>query len=350
MAAATEVTRAAWLGHRWRRHGLAGAPAAGWADLLLLGFQDSRGGGAEQSLAQRGWTGGAVRPDGPVVRLWSVRGAPHVHRVRDLDAVRDALAPLDDDDDGGPAQAAAVREVAAALTAVLTGPTAKGEASAAVTARVDRTLLGWCPRCRSDHVPDGTFRAAGRQAGVLLGPGGDRSTMLHPRPDHPQDPVPDRPRQSLVEAYLRVNGPATRPLVRDWMEAGTTAAWPGVVLVRVDGRRAELPGDLLDEVRTAPPAEGVALVPPHDPYLRQVDRTLLVPDRDRRGQVWKALSAPGALLVDGEVAGTWRYRRAERALTITPFAAPVRADRGRGERGDPRRPPARRHLGLIANL
>jgi hypothetical protein len=27
------------------------------------------------------------------------------------------------------------------------------------------------------------------------------------------------------------------------------------------------------------------------------------------------------LLVDGEVAGTWRYRRSDRSLTVAPFAS-----------------------------
>jgi hypothetical protein len=58
-----------------------------------------------------------------------------------------------------------------------------------------------------------------------------------------------------------------------------------------------------------------------------VDRTLLVPDRARRGQVWRAVSPPGALLVAGEVAGTWRYRRSEGRLTVTPFEDLTPAER-----------------------
>ena len=328
------MRRAGWLGYRWRRHGLDGrAGPEAIEDLLLLGFQDSRGGGAARSLAERGRAdlAATVGPDGPLVSLWSVRGAPHVHRVGRLDTVRDALAPQDSDD-GGPGYVAAVAEVAAALAAVVTGPTPKGEASAAVTGRVAGSLVQRCRRCKADHVPDGLFRAAGRQAQVVLGAGEGRATVLHPPPRRRQDRT-DRPRLALVEAYLRVNGPTTRTAVRDWMEAGTestAAAWrqlDGVVPVQLDGRRAELPEAALDAVRTAPPAEGVALVPPHDPYLRQVDRTLLVPDRAQRSEVWKALSAPGAVLVDGEVAGTWRHREADRTVTVSPFRPLSRSER-----------------------
>ena len=55
-------------------------------DLLLLGLQASRQADAEQSLIQRtrriGSTGvaRAMRPDGPLVNLWPVRGAPHARR------------------------------------------------------------------------------------------------------------------------------------------------------------------------------------------------------------------------------------------------------------------------------
>lgn len=64
---------------------------------------------------------------------------------------------------------------------------------------------------------------------------------------------------------------------------------------------------------------GVALVPPNDPYLRQTDRALLVPDSTRRRKVFKALSGPGVLLVDGEIAGTWRYRRSDSEVSIEAF-------------------------------
>jgi hypothetical protein len=48
--------------------------------------------------------------------------------------------------------------------------------------------------------------------------------------------------------------------------------------------------------------------------------------------VWRALSGPGALLVDGEVAGTWRYRRGEHDLTITAFESLRPAQRTQAEK------------------
>jgi len=100
MAGAITVDRAHWLGFRWHQHGLDGHSRKDMLDdLLLLGFQGSRLAGAEQSLIQRTSRIGsisvteAISPDGPLVSLWSVRGAPHVHRLTHLDFVRDALAP-----------------------------------------------------------------------------------------------------------------------------------------------------------------------------------------------------------------------------------------------------------------
>ncbi|MDN5789602.1 MAG: winged helix DNA-binding domain-containing protein [Micrococcales bacterium] len=299
-------------------------------DLLMLGIQGSRQSAGGQSLSQRtdriGSTSlpDAIRPDGPLVSMWSVRGAPHAHRASQLDLVRGALAPLETDD-GGTDYVEAVEEVAAALTKVVAGATPKGEASAEVAGVVSKRLVRWCERCEAEHVPDGMFRAAGRQAQVVIGPEDRRATMLYPRPRVRQDKVA-KPRLALVQAYLRVNGPTRMTLFRDWMEAGTPGTndvWDelrhDLVRVEVDNHRYELPEALLDAVQEAPTAKGVALLPPNDPYLRQVDRTLLVPDRQRRQQVYRALSGPGALLVDGEIAGIWRYRRSDREVTIEPY-------------------------------
>jgi hypothetical protein len=337
------IDRSRWLGYRWQRHGLAGGSSKDVLDdLLLLGLQDSRPVGSTQSLFARaskiGSTGvaNAITPDGPLVTMWSVRGAPHTHRVNQLDVARDALAPQETDD-GGKAFVKAVEEVADALRAVVKSRTAKGDASAEVARRVSNSLVNWCERCKARHVPDGVFRAAGRQAQVVLGPEEQRATILYPKPKHKQDKAGD-PRLDLLEAFFRVNGPTTRNTYREWMDGGTATVgevWEklgdGLVRVQVDGKRHDLPEALVSAVSKASKPSGVALVPPSDPYLKQVDRTLLVPEARRRKEIWKALSGPGALLIDGEVAGTWRYRRSDKELTITPFDSVPAAQRAKAE-------------------
>jgi len=61
------------------------------------------------------------------------------------------------------------------------------------------------------------------------------------------------------------------------------------------------------------------LLPSGDAYflLQGADRELLVPDADKRSTLWTPRVWPGAVLVEGEVVGTWR--RAGPAVTIQPW-------------------------------
>jgi hypothetical protein len=61
------------------------------------------------------------------------------------------------------------------------------------------------------------------------------------------------------------------------------------------------------------------LLPSGDTYflLQGTDRELLVPDPGRRRQLWTPRVWPGAVLVRGEVTGTWR--RAAAVVTIQPW-------------------------------
>jgi hypothetical protein len=67
-----------------------------------------------------------------------------------------------------------------------------------------------------------------------------------------------------------------------------------------------------------PPA-AARLLPSGDAYwlLQGADRDLLVPDAGRRDALWTPRVWPGALLVAGEITGTWR--RAGAAMTIQPW-------------------------------
>ena len=59
--------------------------------------------------------------------------------------------------------------------------------------------------------------------------------------------------------------------------------------------------------------------------LQGADRELLVADAARRAELWTPRVWPGALLVAGEVAGTWR--RAGSVVTIQPWRRLTRAER-----------------------
>ena len=59
----------------------------------------------------------------------------------------------------------------------------------------------------------------------------------------------------------------------------------------------------------------VRLLGGFDPFLQGSDRELVVPDRARRKELWRALGRPGAVAADGEIVGTWRPRASGRRLT-----------------------------------
>src|SRR5918998_1185138 len=80
----------------------------------------------------------------------------------------------------------------------------------------------------------------------------------------------------------------------------------------------------LDDV---PPATGVALLGPFDLFLQARDRSLLVDEPARAKALWPVLGRPGAVLADGDLAGTWRPRKAGSSLTVTvELWAPVPRD------------------------
>jgi hypothetical protein len=77
----------------------------------------------------------------------------------------------------------------------------------------------------------------------------------------------------------------------------------------------------------AGPPASARLLPSGDPYylLRGADRELLVPDPGHRAALWTSRVWPGALLVAGDVAGTWR--RSGAIVTVQPWRRLSREER-----------------------
>jgi hypothetical protein len=69
------------------------------------------------------------------------------------------------------------------------------------------------------------------------------------------------------------------------------------------------------------------LLPSGDTYflLHGIDPELLVPDATRRPLLWSPRVWPGAVLVAGEIVGTWR--RADAVVTIEPWRRLSPSDR-----------------------
>lgn len=300
--------------------------------VLDLGVQDTPYGSARQALAVR--SGGPL-DDAALTLVWSTRGAPHLHRIADLPGLTEALWPLNDADatariagqqirDGAKLGLRAFTETAEAFQAVVTGPMPKGEVSTGVSALVDRSLTYDCTSCAARHISGALFQQAGLAGAVQLRVEGS-ATVIAPIKSHVGVPTASAGTGRLVEAYLRLLGPATPAEVAKFV--GTTqkhlkAVWPDdLAEVIVDGRRTWLPADRLDALRSAQRPRLVRFLPPSDPFLQARDRDLLVPDRARQSAVWRILGNPGALLVDAEIVGTWRSRLSGSTLklTVQPF-------------------------------
>ncbi|HEX3591642.1 MAG TPA: crosslink repair DNA glycosylase YcaQ family protein [Pseudonocardiaceae bacterium] len=341
---ALRVTREQVLAYRVAATGLHRRKARP-ADLAVtaLGVQDTPVGTARMAIAARTTADPA---DDRLAMVWSARGAPHLHRRADLSAVAAALWPLTDADararidnprirDGARLGLDAFVAAATALHDVVTEPMPKGEVSGAVSARVPASLTFWCEPCGARHISGALFQQIGVAAGVELVPGGGRSATLAPVDSWPGVPGSAAGTDELVRTYLRLLGPATATEAAAFVGTSRTellAVWPdGLAEVSVDGATAWLPEDALRLLRRPPEPPAVCLLPAGDPFLQARDRKLIAPDPSRHAELWKVLGNPGALLVDGDIAGTWRAKLAGKTTldvsvtAFTPLPKAVRA-------------------------
>jgi len=252
----------------------------------------------------------AVWEDPSLVQLWGPRYSNYV--VAERDRALFTLGRLTDDVRGRQR----AEDVAARLHAFLAG-----------------RRMGDNEAGRALGVNSNSFRYAAPTGTVLIRWEGARQPTIWsvPRPD--VDPLDAR--RDLARRYLHVLGPST---------PSSFATWAGIGLVEADVAFDRLRRSLTavrtpfgeawilsrDEplLRAQPgPAAAARLLPSGDAYylLRGVDRELLVPDAERRAALWTSRVWPGAVLVEGEIVGTWR--RAQANLTVTPWTRIPRAKR-----------------------
>ncbi len=337
-----DVSREQAVAFRVAAQGLGRVDDDGAAAVLALGVQHL-GPSAAIALAAR-VPGPPVPPaERGLEPAWTHRGAPHWHEAGSLRRWADALRPLDDDDAAGRlvwsgpdverigiAPLAAIDQVAAALTAVLTAPMTKGEASTAVSAELPRALQRDCAACGAVHVYDQLMRLGAGPAGIGLDPAGRTLRLTPPPPGWTPPTGPGSPAAAarLVGAAVRVLGPVTTADLAAWVGTGAgplrsavEAASGDLEQVGVEGRRAWVAADRRDLLADPPTPPRLRLLAPFDPLLSGRDRALLVPDPARRRVLWPALGHPGAVLADGEVVGTWRPQASGKklALAVTAF-------------------------------
>lgn len=330
------VDRAHVMAYRMGALGLVtrGADRPGDLPVLDMGIQEYTPGSVQVALAARTTADFA---DDRLITVWAARGAPHLLRRADLAALVKQLWPVSDADasarinstqipEGVKLGIEAFRATAEAFREVLNGPMPRGEVSTEVSRRVPRSLTYDCRTCKARHIAGNVWQHSGLAGGVEVVSRG-KDAMLAPIKNAPARPRKNAGIDVLISTYLRFLGPATPVEVGKYL--GSTTAemkkvWPsGVVEITVDGRKAWLPESAVDELTTAAPVSGVRLIPPMDPFLQARDRDLLIPDRAHQKEVWRVLGNPGAVLIDGEVAGVWRAKMSGRKrvdLTVTPFA------------------------------
>jgi len=298
--------------------------------VLDIGVQDTGPDGARGALTLRG-----VDVSGPggddLVLVWTLRGAPHAYRRADLPYVAAAVEPYSDADAGkrifdaakplkeaGIGNLEALDAVATRMRSLVTRPMVKGEVSSRLTPLMDEPYRRFCRPCNTVHLYEQPFRLAALRAGLELEPGTSPPVLRPIVGFERASRVP--PRFDVIRAYLRLLGPATPKDVAAYIDApvkDVKAHWPSdAVEVVVEGERRWVLAD--DEpLLAAGPVRVVRLLAPFDLFLQARDRRLLVADPARAKTLWPTLGRPGAVLVNADVAGTWRARKAGAGLRVT---------------------------------
>jgi hypothetical protein len=296
-----------------------------------VGALDERMPGGPESLRRAAWAGlqdsmpraallslharvEGVQPstlqDPSLAQLWGPRYSTYVVPKRDF-----ALFSLGRHPDNAKSRLRAER-IAAQLHSQLGGARMKdGEVGRA---------LGLNPN---------TFRYAATTGTVAIRWDGARApivwTVAAPKVD-PADAC-----MELARRYLHVFGPTTADGFARWAgisrSAGATAFAAlerSLLAVRTPLGDEWLLADDEPAIRAAETAPAPArLLPSGDAYflLDGAERELLIPRADQRALLWTPRVWPGALLVEGEIRGTWR--RAQHTVRIHAWTRLSRATR-----------------------
>ena len=279
---------------------------AAWA-----GLQDSMPRAALLSIHARvEGTRPSTWEDPSLVQLWGPRYSAYVVPARDLAFF--SLGRLPDDAKGR----RRAEDLAARLHAHLDGR------------RMTYGEAGWALGGHPNQL-----RYAAATGTVVIRWDGARLPTVWTVPRPQIDPLDAR--VELARRYLHVFGPTTAGSFVRWAGIGSRQGVEAFEALRRSLTPVQTPiGEAWiltrDEptFRDAPGPEAPArLLPSGDAYflLHGADREILVPDAGRRGELWTSRVWPGALLVEGEVVGTWR--RAERTVTIQSWRRLARAAR-----------------------
>jgi hypothetical protein len=146
---------------------------------------------------------------------------------------------------------------------------------------------------------------------------------------------PREARNELVRRYLHVFGPATAAEFAKWAGVGDPEAGAAFDALGASLTPVRTPvGDAWILARDEPgfrdppgPSAAVRLLPSGDAYFLRwgAGRELLIPDAAQCAELWTSRVWPGAVLVAGEIVGTWR--RAQADLSVQLWRRLTRAER-----------------------
>ncbi|HET7180976.1 MAG TPA: crosslink repair DNA glycosylase YcaQ family protein [Candidatus Limnocylindrales bacterium] len=183
-------------------------------------------------------------------------------------------------------------------------------------------------------VHGNSFRYGAATGTILIRWEGARQPVVWtvPRPDI----TPDDARDEIARRYVHVFGPTTADSFAKWLGIGAAQARSAfarlgreLLAARTDiGDGVILEADepsFTSQSKAAPTA--ARFLPSGDAFwlLWGRDRALLVPDEQRRDELWTSRVWPGALLVDGELTGTWR--RADEKVDVDAWRRMTPAER-----------------------
>jgi hypothetical protein len=328
-----EVGREQALAFRLAAHNLQERLPAGSEDAAaaVIGLQDFPPGLAPSALAARV---ADADPSGLAI-VYAFRGAAVAVPAVDVPVFTRGLAPPDEAaartlvgtaietlDPVGIGALDALDRVSDAVAAALAdGPLERDDLHQALRERLPGDLLWRCRGCQSHHVHPSLWRATGVRGVLAVAERRGRVTVFGAPPDVPD--VPDAPAE-LARRFLHAYGPATHAELAAW--GGISPAHAKALLARIEeeteavgfgGRPALMLAADAQALASPPAASGVRLLPPFDPYLDQRDRATLWPDPDVRKRARTGIGAPGAVLVDGDVAGLWRPQKKGKRLVVT---------------------------------
>jgi DNA glycosylase AlkZ-like len=310
-----ELRREAILAHRRRVQALDQRLPPGPQSLqraASVGLQDSMPRAAVLSIHARvEGTAPADWEHPSLIQLWGPRFQVYVVARQDLGLFSSSRMP---DDAKGRRRA---EDLAAHLHAFLDG----------------RTTLTYGQAGDGLGVHPNALRYAAATGTVLIRWAGARAPTIWTVPA--PDISPTAARVALAERYLHAFGPTTAGAFAKWAGIGSAQARAAFDELGASVMPARSPiGDgwilVSDEPSFRAPAGATAparLIPSGDAFylLWGADRELLVPDAANRDALWTSRVWPGALLVAGDVAGTWRRDGAN--VTIEPWRGLSAAER-----------------------